>query len=217
MIAVARNGKPMLTPAGRPIEVPTQALADAIAAEWVNVKGLVRRDQIPFTQYANTAIDHAAQSPDAMVAGFLSHAESDMLCFRAEQPKALADRQQVEWQPLLDWAKETHGVELFVFTGLLHMKQDQDGIRRLREIAKAMTPFELLALSQAAGLLGSAVLALALVTGRLDHATALRLSLLEELFQSEEWGVPEEMKERRDDLALELAELDRFIRLIKAA
>jgi len=73
-----------------------------------------------------------------------------------------------------------------------------------------------LALAQAAGLFGSAVLALALLTGRLNYQQAMELSLLDELFQSEQWGEPEELKEKRDGLEKELSELAQFISLLGA-
>ena len=206
--------KPMVTPKGHAVIVPTQALAEAIVAEWVNVKGLVRRDLIPMTQYANTAIDHTATAPDAAVAGVLSHAESDLLCYRADEPRELQEHQARHWQPLLDWALNDHKIELFVFTGLIHMKQDNDGLRRLREIASQLNAFELLALAQAAGLLGSAVLALAMFQGKIDTAEAMRLSLLDELYQSEKWGEPPEMKERRDSLRRDLEELATYRALL---
>lgn len=210
-----RNGKPMFTPAGRPLVAPSRDLAEAIAAEWADVKGLVHRSKIPFTQYLNTALDHVAPAPEAAVAGFLSHAESDTLCFRAEEPKALNERQAAEWDPLLDWLEGEIKFRPFVFTGLTGMKQDQDVIRALRAVAEQYEPLRLLALSQAAGLLGSATLAYAVLMGRLTMPEALRLSMLEELFQSEQWGEPEEMRERREDLQTELTQLAQFIALLR--
>ena len=211
------KGKVMRTPAGNDMVVPTKALADAIAAEWANVKGPVHRSKIPFTQYVNTAIDHVQPARDAAVGGFLSHAESDTLCFRVNEPKELQERQAAAWDPLLDWLESLISFRPFVFTGLTGMKQDQDVIKALRVLGAQYSHMHLLALSQAAGLLGSATLALAVLSGRLNMDEALRLSMLEELFQSEQWGEPEEMRERREDLQLELHQLAQFIALLEAA
>lgn len=208
------NGKPLSTPAGQPMVVPTEGLASAISAEWADVKKLVHRSKIPLTQYANTAIDHVRTAPEAAAAGFLSHAESDALCFRVIEPKDLNERQAREWDPLLDWLESLISFRPFVFTGLTGMKQDQDVIKALRGLALEYDSFRLLALSQAAGLLGSATLALAVLKGRLTVDEALRLSMLEELFQSEQWGEPEEMRVRREDLQLELRQLAGFIALL---
>lgn len=208
------KGKPMTSPMGAPLLAPTKELAEAIVAEWADIKGPVHRSKIPYTQYLNTAIDHVGTAPEAAVAGFLSHAESDTLCFRVEEPKDLNERQAKEWDPLLDWLEGLAGFRPFVFTGLTGMKQDQDVIKALRQIAQGYDHLHLLALSQAAGLLGSATLALAVLRGRLDMQKALRLSMLEELFQSEQWGEPEEMRVRREDLQLELTQLAQFIALL---
>ncbi len=208
------KNKPMTSPIGTPLVAPTKALAEAIAAEWVDIKLQVLRSKIPLTQYLNTALDHVAPAPEAATAGFLSHAESDTLCYRTAEPRDLNTRQAQEWDPLLDWLESEIGFRPFVFTDITGMKQDQDVIKALRKIALAYDPPHLLALSQAAGLLGSATLALALLKGRLDMAGALRLSMLEELFQSEQWGEPEEMRIRREDLQLELTQLCQFIALL---
>lgn len=209
-----RGNAPMLTPAGNALIVPSEALATAIALEWAEIKGPVHRSRIPFTQYANTAIDHTAIAPEAAVRGFVSHGESDTLCFRVAEPAALQERQAAQWDGWIDWAEQRLGFRPFVFTGLFGMKQDQDVLKALTQIAQSYEPFRLLALAQAAGLLGSAILALAMLEGKLPHQEALRLSLLEELFQSEQWGEPEEIKERRDDLAQELRQLSSFINLL---
>lgn len=212
-----RNGKPMMTPAGKALVAPTEALAEGVLAEWAGIKGPVHPSKIPFTQYLNTALDHVAPAPDAAVAGFLSHAESDTLCFRVEEPKALQERQAKEWDPWLDWLEKEISFRPFVFTGLTGMKQDQDVLKALRTRALAYDPLRLLALSQAAGLLGSATLAYAVLEGQLEMPEALRLSMLEELFQSEEWGEPEEMRVRREDLQMELTQLAQFIDLLNSS
>jgi len=211
-----RAGKDLKTPQGVPMAVPTQQLADAISSEWAQIKGLPKREQIPLTQYANTAIDHTAPNRDGAIKAFLGHAEGDLLCYRADEPPALAARQAQLWQPLLDWARATYGADLAVFIGLMPQSQNPAALTALRQQAEALDDFKLLALAQAAGLFGSAVLALALLTGRLNYQQAMELSLLDELFQSEQWGEPEELKEKRDGLEKELSELAQFINLLGA-
>jgi chaperone required for assembly of F1-ATPase len=209
-----RNGKPMLTPKGAVLELPTQELAEAIKAEWADVKGLPKRGQIPLTQYANTAIDHIAPAQEAALGGFLSHAHSELLCYRALEPKALVQRQAERWQPWLDWVKAETGAEFAVFAGVVPQKQNPEAIAALRGAVIALDPFALLALSQAAGLTGSAVLAYAFYKRQLDYVELMDYALLDELYQSEQWGEPDELKEKREDLKLELTQLAKFMQFL---
>src|SRR5688572_18550432 len=112
--AVLLDGKPIRTPAGRPLTAPTQALADRIAGEWMGQGDRVRPATMPFTQLLNTALDRLSEGKtrDDAVAEIAGYAATDLVCFRAAQPAALAERQRAAWQPLLDWLAETHGATL---------------------------------------------------------------------------------------------------------
>jgi len=209
------QGKPLKTPAGNELCVPAQALAEAIEAEWAVVKAAPQRGQIPLTQYSNTAIDHVAPAREGALRGWLSHAETDLLCYRAGEPLPLKQRQEAVWQPLLDWVQDETGAKMAVLAGVMPQPQPTEAIAALRRMAEKLDDFHLMALAQAGGLLGSAVLALALVRGRVDVTGALAAALLDEIFQSEQWGEPEELTRRRDDLTRELTELHRFLCLLR--
>lgn len=204
----------LLTPRGVPVIVPTEALAQAVAAEWAVVKKVPQASQIPLSQYVNTTLDHIRSARDGALEGWLSHARSDLLCHRADQPPELIKRQQTVWQPLLDWAERDTGARLVVGVGVMPIPQPPDALDALRRAAEQLDDFRLMALAQSAGLLGSAVLALALVRGYIPTTTALAASLLDELHQSERWGEPEELTRRRDDLTAELETLARFLALL---
>ena len=60
---VRLDGRPLRTPAGAPLVVPTEALAAAIAAEWDALDGEIRPERLPFTRAANVAIDRVAPRP----------------------------------------------------------------------------------------------------------------------------------------------------------
>ena len=216
-----RKGNPLTTPAGREMAVPTAALCAAIEAEWADVQGATKHGQgvpkhgqIPLTRYVNTVLDHIAQAREGAVNGWLSHAESDLLCPRAEAPVDLVARQDRVWQPYLDWLREETGVTLEVTLGLMPHRQSPAVLAVLRQHGEQLDDFRLLVLSQATSLLGSAVLALAFVCKRVDVEAALGAALLDELYQSERWGEPEELVIRRDDLSRELGELSRFLLLL---
>ena len=211
---VLRGDKPLHTPRGVNLLLPTEALAEAIASEWRVLKGQPKLGEIPLTQFANTAADHTATDRANAIEAFLSHAETDLLCYRAAHPAALVAKQAEGWGAVLEWLQQTHGAELMVYTGITPQPQPASTLAKLRAVAEGLDDFRLTALSFGAGLLGSAVLSLALLQGRLTTEETLKLTLLDEAFQAEQWGELPEQTQRRESMAAEIKSLAGFISLL---
>ena len=77
------------------------------------------------------------------------------------------------------------------------------------------TPIELTALGILVPAFGSLVLALAVVQGRLEAAEAHRLSILDETYQEEFWGIEDEAAARRRRIAAEVAQAERLLALAR--
>ena len=106
---VTLDGRGVRTPAKARLVVPTEALAREIANEWQAQEDRVNPATMPFARMANSALDKVA-SQHAEVADMLAaYGDSDLLCYRAEAPEGLAERQRAAWDPLLDWAAATLG------------------------------------------------------------------------------------------------------------
>lgn len=190
--ALRLDDRPLRTPAKAELVVPTRALAEAIAAEWRGVEGEIRPDLLPFTKAANAAVDRVAPDPAPLVDGLAAYGESDLLCYRADSPAALAARQAAAWDPPLAWAAAHLGAPLAVTEGLRHKPQDRASLAALRTAVAAHDPFALTALSELVSLSGSLVLALATASGAMTPAEAWAASRVDEAWQEEQWGVDAE-------------------------
>jgi chaperone required for assembly of F1-ATPase len=217
--AVLLDGRPLRLPGGAPLATAHPALAEAIAAEWQAAGGEkggeMTMEAVPLTRLLGTAQDRIARDPAAMVAGLAKYAETDLLCYRAEDA-ALAEAQAAEWQPLLDWAAAAHGAALTATTGLMPVAQPAASLAALRDAVAAHPSEELAALGLAVPALGSLVLALALSCGRLDAAEAHRLAVLDETFQEQRWGTDWEAEQRRARAAADIGLAERFLGLVRA-
>ena len=122
---VLLDGKPMRTPAKAVLVVPTQALAEAIAAEWraVPEKAEINVSHLPLTRLAATGLDRVTSQRERVIEDTAKYGGSDMLCYRATVPSSLVQRQQQTWQPLLDWAAERYGARLVVAEGTTFVAQ----------------------------------------------------------------------------------------------
>ncbi len=211
---VTLDGRPVRTPGKRALVLPTAALAAAVAAEWQDQGDTVVPDSMALMQLACTAIDRVAPVRPAIVERVAAYGETDLLCHRADAPAALVDRQAALWQPPLDWAAATLGIRLTVTTGILAVDQPPEALAGLAARLGALDDFRLAAAAQVTGALGSVMLALCLVQGRLSPAAATDAAFLDEDFQAERWGQDAEAAARRAAIAAEVATAARLIDLL---
>ena len=214
--AVALDGSLVKTAGKRDLIVPGLALAAAVAAEWEAQQGEIRWEAMPLTRLAGATIDRSAAQRDAVVRQVAHYAGTDLVCYRAAHPPALAALQQAVWQPLIDWAVDRYGAPLAVTTGVIPASQPAASLATFTEAVAEYDDFSLTALHAATAACGSLVIALALLEGRLDADEAFAASQLDESFQIEAWGEDTEQAERRAALAAEIAAAARFISLLRA-
>jgi chaperone required for assembly of F1-ATPase len=191
---VTLDGKPVRTPGRMPLAIPFAALAEAAADEWRAVTGEIDPRTMPLTGLANAAIERIAADPARFAAGLATFAESDLLCYRAEEPPALVERQAQLWNPLLDWARTRYDVHFEVVAGIMHRPQPAQTIARLTDAIMARTAWELAGLAPIITIGGSLIAALALIEGAASADSVWKAVELDEDWQAEQWG--------RDDLSL---------------
>jgi chaperone required for assembly of F1-ATPase len=211
---VALDARPMRTPAKNELIVPSEALADAIAAEWDAQREEIRPATMPLTRLAATAIDRTTVQRDLIVAETANYADTDLVCYRADHPPALAARQDAVWQDLIDWAAQRYGAALVVTSGVVPARQSPATLAVFAVIVAEQDEFRLTALHTLTATCGSLVIALALFEGRLDAAAAFAASQLDETFQIEAWGEDPEAAARRQAIAADIAAAARFIALL---
>lgn len=218
--AILLDGKPMHLPnGGEVLRIGPGRLAEAVACEWRAAGGAKGGEMTfgdtPLTRLAGTAQARIAPDPAATADAIARYGETDLLCYRAEHPPTLAQRQAQEWQPWLDWAALTYDAPLRVTAGVAHVRQHRDSIAALRRAVAALDVHALTGLGIAVPALGSLVLGLALLAGRLDAETAHRLGVLDELFQEEQWGADDEAVRRRAGIAADIALAARYMALTR--
>lgn len=190
--AVRLDGRAVKTPAKTPLVVPTLALAEAIAAEWDAQQGLVKPETMPCTRAANSALDKVVPQFDEVVGLLAAYGETDLLCYRAEGPQPLVDRQSAGWDPVLAWAAEALDAPLRVTRGVVPVPQDAAVLERLTRRVAALSPFHLAAFHDLVAISGSLILAFAVIEGRLTAPEAWALSRIDEQWQIDQWGEDEE-------------------------
>ncbi|MBM3950363.1 MAG: ATPase [Rhodospirillales bacterium] len=213
--AIALDDRPVRTPLGRPLILPTEALAQAVGDEWASQGSVIAPATMPLTGIANTAIDRAREDRNSFRSAVAAYGRNDLLCQRADAPADLVRRQETSWGPWLAWAAERYGARLAVGTGVMPVRQPPEAMAALDDAVGALDEWTLAAAGVAVAAGGSLVLALALVEGRIDGGEAFALAVLDETWQNERWGEDREALGRRDAIAADLAAAGRFARLAR--
>jgi chaperone required for assembly of F1-ATPase len=193
-LAVTLDGRPVRTPARRPLAAPTRPLGEALAAEWDAQADVVDPARMPLTRLANTIIDGVAAASGEVAAEVEKYLGSDLVCYRAEGPDRLVMRQAHQWDPILAFAREQLGARFEITYGVRFVTQSPDAIAAARR-AIPVDPWRLGAVHAVMTLTGSALIALAFARGGVTLDDAWAAAHLDEDWNMELWG--------RDELALE--------------
>jgi chaperone required for assembly of F1-ATPase len=213
---VQLDGKPLLTPGKRALRVPSRALAEAIAAEWQGQGVTVKPLELPLTRLVSTALDRVEPRSADVIGEIAKYATTDLLCYRADEPRELIERQAQIWQPLLDWTEARFAAPLTVTQGVFPVAQDLATLAAIERAIAAHDSLQLVALHLATTACGSVVLGLALLAERLSPEEAFAAAALDESFQIERWGEDVEQTQRRAALKEDIALAARFAALLRA-
>jgi chaperone required for assembly of F1-ATPase len=213
---VALDDRPLRTPDRKALIVPTEALAEGIAAEWEAVEAEVRPLEMPLTRAANVTIDRVAPMASAVAEAIAEYGNSDLICYRADAPAPLVARQANAWDPLIDWARQELSAELRPVVGVMHLAQSPDALSALRRAVDLHDPFRLTGLHELVTLSGSLVLGLAVARGHIAATEAWSLSRIDEDWQSEQWGLDHEAEALARSRARDFLQAETYLRLLDA-
>ncbi|MEL0437691.1 ATP12 family chaperone protein [Phycobacter sp. K97] len=192
---VELDGRRVRTPAKSALIVPSLQMAEAVASEWDAQSESVDPSTMPFTRSANAALDKVTHQHTEVADMLADYGDTDLLCYRAENPQELVARQAEEWDPALDWAHVALGARLAPRSGILHTPQDAEALALLRTRVYALTPFQLAAFHDLVCMSGSLILGFAAAHGWREADEIWEMSRLDERWQEEQWGVDDEARE----------------------
>ena len=212
--AVLLDGRPVRTPKKLPLQVPTRALAEAIAAEWSAQTERIDPGTMPLSKIAITTIDGVEQNAAEVAAEIVRFAGSDLLCYRAEGPTALADLQSMTWDTTLRWIEAETGERFLLAEGVMPVTQSRQALSAFAELLEPFGAFVLACLHVMTTLTGSAFLAIAVAKGRMTIAEAWAAAHLDEDWQIARWGIDVEAADRRERRWQEMQSAGRFLELL---
>lgn len=194
---VTLDGRPIRTAGGRPQVIPAKPLADAMAAEWAEQEETIDTRAFHFRDLADFALDVVPASRAGTIAELLRYAETDTLCYRADEGEPLHVRQMEVWEPLLSEAEQRWDIHFVRISGIAHEQQPAETLSRMEAVLAAQSDFTLASLRMLASLSASLVIALAAIAPDADPEALWATANLEEDWQADLWGHDAEAEARR--------------------
>jgi len=191
------DGRPVRTPAKAELQLPAQALAEAVAEEWAAQAAHIDPSRMPLTRIANSTIDGVVARRAEVEAEIVRYAMNDLIYYRAEQPETLVRLQAQAWDPPLRWAEQSFATTLQTGQGIAHVEQPAALAEAVAQTLRGLPPLVLSALHVITTLTGSAVLALACARSRLAPDAVWAAAHVDEDFQISQWGWDAEAEARR--------------------
>lgn len=188
------DGLQLRTPGKLKLAVPSKALAEKVAAEWEAQVEHINPSAMPVTRLVNVAVEQTPSRRADLIDEARRYAETDLLCYRAPQPRILKERQSVAWDEWLVWAAE-QGILLETTESLHAIEQPRKSLEQIESFAKNMEDLRLTLFVHLIAVYGSVVLAMAVMRGLLSAEAAFDLSRVDANYQIELWGEDEEQAE----------------------
>lgn len=215
---VQLDGKSIKTPSGQELAAPTQALADAIAAEWSAQGETVDPESMPLTQILNTAIDKSRER-EAITVALLKYLDTDLLCYRTKEPEDLGVRQKEMWDPWLTWFDEHFESPLYTTFGLDALSQEEETHKQIWNYIEALDEYYFAILHIITSLSGSIVLGLAFLEADVTPDQVFAASHVEEDYYGEiaredVHGKDPHLAKKQAIVKRDLAAAERFMELL---
>ena len=201
---VCRGDRALRSPAGAAMRMPVESLALALAEELAGADSRTGLGGAPIGRLTILALDRVRSDRETFLSDVLAYGNADLLVHRAESPPELVRRQAACWDPVMRWAAKGLGAELRIRVGIRPVNQPEAALTALAIAVRGRLPgtcafdFALAAIGEMTMLSGSLLLALAVASNRLPAEEAWSASIIDEAWQSEQWGVDLEAEAARD-------------------
>ncbi|WP_371396949.1 ATP12 family chaperone protein [Fretibacter rubidus] len=191
---VTLDGRTLKTPGKIALVMARKDHADLVAAEWDAVSEVINPAHMPITRMMNVAVERTPENRADLITEARRYGGTDLLCYRADNPSGLIDKQNQLWSPWLDWAA-ARGIELRTTDSVIAIDQDKAALDAIATTAEGYDDVALTLLVHLTAVYGSVILALAVMDGALAAGEGFDISRLDQSYQIEHWGEDEEAAE----------------------
>lgn len=196
--------KILKTPFKKKLLVPNKKLANEIFNEWNQVTDIIDIENMIFYAILSTSIDKTCDNKELYINDIMNFVDTDLICYRAEEPYELVEWQSKSWDPILNKIEKFIDNKINVFKGVMPLKQNKNLHFKIKSFLNKLSDLEITALHRVTNITGSIFLSLCIFKNYISGKDAFELSYLDELWQANNWGHEKESSKKREEMQLEL-------------
>ncbi len=192
------------TPLKKELIIQNSKIAKEISNEWKQDINILDTDAMIFYGIISTSIDKISNNRISYINDILDFVDTDLICYRAEEPKDLVQWQSKNWDPILLNVEKYINNKIDVFKGIMPSKQNKEIKFNITKFLTKFSDLEIITLHRITNITGSVFLSLCILNNDIIKEKAFELSYLDELWQAENWGYEKEASKNREKIITEL-------------
>lgn len=213
------DGRTVKTPEKQELATKYKGLADSIMKEWAKQEENILPEAMPLTQILTTKIDRVEFQRPEMTERLLKYLDTDLVCYRADHPPEIAERQALHGDPALVWFEKKFGVALKTTITLNALAQPKEAHAKVFDFINTINHDKFTILQLVTSLSGSLILSLMFLEGDLNAVAIFNASHAEEsyhaeIYNEEKYG-PDPIQGKKDEaVKRDLAAAEEYLSFI---
>ena len=189
------DDKPLKTIEKNDFEFQNKKIVNLVKKEITQLKDVIKINDCFYFNILSFCFDKIKNDRDRYLNDIFKYCNTDLICYRAEKPQDLVNLQNKYWDPVLI-KLNSMGLKFKSFYGVMPKKQLSITIKKFKKELQQLCDIELACLLKLTQTLGSVLLSYSLLKNQFNCKFIFECSVLDEKWQSKQWGEVEESLER---------------------
>ncbi len=205
------DDKILRTPLKKKLIISNAKIAEEIYKEWNQDTNFIDTDNMIFYGIISTSIDKIYINRKLYIDDMLHFIDTDLICYRAENPDDLVRLQSKNWDPIISKVEKYINNKIAVFNGIMPVGQNKVIKNTITKSLTKFSDLEISVMHRITNITGSIFLALCVLKNDIIKKDVFELSYLDELWQAQNWGYEEEASRNRKKIKNELNRIVYFL------
>ena len=189
------DNKPLLSIEKNKIQLKNKKIANILKNEIEYSEKKIDLKKLFYFNIISFGIDKIKTNKSKYLQEIYKYINTDLICYRADKPNDLVNFQDKMWNPILDRLYEEN-LKFNKFVGVMPQSQPRTSILKLKNKFKEFDEFEISSFLKLTQITGSILLAYSLFKKYFNEKYIFDCSVLDEKWQSQQWGEMEEIEKK---------------------
>ena len=204
--SICLDDKPLLSIEKNNLEFKNIKTALILKNEIKSSEKIKNFNRLFYFNILSFGIDKIKKNKNNYLQEIFKYINTDLICYRAEKPDDLVKLQTKMWNPILD-RFEKEDLKFNQFVGVMPRSQPKSSIEKFKKKFKKYDEFEISCFLKLTQITGSVILSYSLLKKYFSEKYIFDCSVLDEKWQSKQWGEIEEIEKKHNEEFLKIKKI----------